>query len=106
MIPLPPVETPVSKRMRMAAFLAVLSSELSNHVFQPTYILEMSGEFSRYLSELARKNWQHESLLRSVLTSTLTAEERESAARRRVDVVVRNVLACMEGLLVDQPRKD
>ena len=75
-------------------------------VFQPTYILEAPGESSQYLSDVARKHRQHESLLCSVLTETLTAGEQRMKARSRVNTAAKNVFACMEGLFVDQPRKD
>lgn len=42
---LPSTDTPIAKKMKTAAFLAVLSSELSEHIFLSTYILEEAGEF-------------------------------------------------------------
>lgn len=105
-IPLPLVETPAAKQMRTAAFLAILSSELSAHIFQPTYILEMSGEFSEYLLDLANKQPQHGSLLRSVLAATLAEDERTLRATRRANAAVNSIFTHVGGLLADQPQKD
>jgi len=91
--------------MRTAAFLAVLSSELSDHIFLSTYILENAGEFQRFLTSLAEREPELESHLRSVLLKAHLGKDRQSKADRCIETAVKNVFECVQGLFPHEPKR-
>jgi len=99
-IPLPLKNSPAANKMRTSAFLALLGVELSEHIFQPVYFLDNGHELSRVLSRLASTDPEIESYLRSVMLMTITAPMKADMIRSRVDLVVKNVTACVGQLLV------
>jgi hypothetical protein len=101
----PSTDTPIAKQMRTAAFLAVLSSELSEHIFLSTYILEEAGEFQGVLTRLADREPELESHLRSVLLKAHLDEDKQSMARSRTETAVKNVFECVEGLFLHGPER-
>ncbi len=102
-VPLPSADTETAKTMRMAAFLAVLSSELSEHVFLPTYVLGEAGEFDQFLVDLAKNEPGLESHLRSVLLKAHKKADKESMASKRIKTAARKVLECLEAPFRDRP---
>ncbi|KAK3315491.1 hypothetical protein B0H66DRAFT_594047 [Apodospora peruviana] len=88
----------IAKRMRVAAFLLTLASELDQHIFQPSYLLEHGHELSSFLSDLAEADSERESYLRSVLLASLSAERQTKMVTRRVNLVVQNVIDCVGNL--------
>lgn len=120
-IPLPLKNSPTANKMRTAAFLHLLSSELASHIFQPVYFLHQEGqhELGGVLSSLAAADAEMETYLRSVMLKTVSSMEQmeqlsslrspAEMVRLRVDTVVNNVLACVGDLTAcvpDQKRKD
>ena len=79
--------------MRTAALLAVLASELADHILQPTYILSSGAgdEFASFLSNLAVTDPERESYLRSVLLASVGAGDKGEMAGRRVKITAGNV---------------
>ncbi|KAK0620211.1 hypothetical protein B0T14DRAFT_496789 [Immersiella caudata] len=102
----PSTDTPIAKMMRTAAFLAVLSSELSEHIFLSTYILEEAGELQGFLTSLAEREPELESHLRSVLLKAHLDEDKQSMAGSRTETAVKNVFECVEGLFLHRPQRE
>ncbi|KAK0706028.1 hypothetical protein B0T26DRAFT_755569 [Lasiosphaeria miniovina] len=105
-LPLPLSNTPPAKQMRMAAFLAILSVELSEKLFQPTYLLGEDGRpLSDLLSGLAEKDPRREAYLRSVLLATAPDDHRLTA-QKYVQSVVNTVMSCFKDVLSSAEQRD
>ncbi|KAH8880191.1 hypothetical protein GQ53DRAFT_833485 [Thozetella sp. PMI_491] len=100
-IPLPRTNTLVAKKMRTAAVLAVIAVVLAEHIFLPIYLLEESDELFSLMSDLAYDDPSRESYLRAVLLSLLP-DKQTQLGRKRIKNAVRDVLACVAPLLVDE----
>lgn len=87
--------------MRTAAFLAILSSELSTFVFQPSYALEFD-EIADFLHGVASRNPALEAHLRSVLLRAQPETERKSEAEQRANVAAQEVIRYLKGMLNEQ----
>ncbi|KAK0623988.1 hypothetical protein B0T14DRAFT_565296 [Immersiella caudata] len=100
--PVPQTNSKTAIFMRVAAFLAVLSRELCEHVFQLTYCLDdarEAGGLSQVLSSLARTDPQREAFLRSAILSAIPKDEQELKAQARSDAVVDNVYTYFKGFI-------
>jgi hypothetical protein len=104
-IPLPLSNTPSAKHMRIAAFLTILSSELSDQLFQPTYVLESGEELSDLLSELAKDDALRGSYIRSVLLGTLQ-DYQKSQAQARANRTAQKVFAHFDSLFSSIEQRD
>ncbi|KAK5653045.1 hypothetical protein OQA88_9331 [Cercophora sp. LCS_1] len=107
--PVPQSNSQAAVLMRVAAFLAVLSSELCDHVFQSTYFLDdadEAGGLSQALSSLARTDPQREVFLRSALLSAIPKDEQELKARTRAETVVDNVCTYVKGFISGTQQKE
>ncbi|KAK0716131.1 hypothetical protein B0H67DRAFT_257552 [Lasiosphaeris hirsuta] len=102
-ISLPSADTPTAKKMRMGAFLAVLSSELSEHVFLPTYVPGAAGEFNRFLVDLAISEPELGAHLRSVLLKAHQEDNKRLMTRKHIQIATKNVFGCLEGPFSDRP---
>lgn len=100
-IPLPLNNSEAALQMRTAAFLAILSSELSTFVFQPSYALDLD-ESADFLYRAASKNPRIEAHLRSVLLRTQPETERKSEAEQRANLAAQAVVSCLRGMLNEQ----
>jgi hypothetical protein len=92
-IPLP-LNSPSARNMRMAAFLAVLSFELSTHVFLPTYLLDPPTQLCKFLSDVADAQPPLEAHLRSVLLKAQSEPDRKAKANRKVESAVQSIMEC------------
>jgi len=66
-LPLPCSNSPLAKQMRVALVLSAVAHELCKHIFQPTYLLKKTSELNVFLKNLAKRNHDLESHLRSIL---------------------------------------
>ncbi|GAB1309917.1 hypothetical protein MFIFM68171_00127 [Madurella fahalii] len=108
-IPVPSTNSSAAMLMRVAAFLAVLSSELCEHVFQSTYFLDDAsdlGGLSKVLSHLAKEDPPRERFLRSALLAAIPQDQQELKARNRVETAVHNVSTGVKGLFSSAKQKD
>ena len=109
-VPLPSTNAPVSKEMRVAAFLAVLAHEMLSHIFQPTYLLKDTRDLGKVLDELNEREDgpDFDTHLRSVLlaASASAPKATSSATANRIKVVVHNVSDCIQVLIPEQRRGD
>lgn len=102
-IPLPRSNSRAAKQMRIATLLAILARSITQHVFQPTYLLEDKedrDEIRLLLVNLAVKDSKKESFCRSLLLS-IFPEEQAKNARKAIDRVVRDVAWCVQDLALD-----
>ncbi|KAK0634356.1 hypothetical protein B0T17DRAFT_502027 [Bombardia bombarda] len=98
-IPLLLTNSPAAKQMRAAAFLAILATELTKYIFQPTYILEEGDEeLSGILSNLTVTAPERETYLRSILLGA-NAPNRSAVAKYRAKLAARAVVFYVEPLL-------
>jgi len=100
--PLPLDNTPTATHMRVAVFLAILSSTLERYVFLPTYILENVDELSQFLHSLAGRDQKLEAHLRSVLLRAQSETEQNIEARACAKQASDDVIVSIEGLFSEQ----
>ncbi|KAK4178794.1 hypothetical protein QBC36DRAFT_233514 [Triangularia setosa] len=105
--PLPVSNSPVAKRMRAAAFLAILGHELRNHIFQPLYFPNNSTELNDFLNSLAKKDEEIEAHLRSVLLRAIIVfrDVTDSVSFQCIQSVVGTVTSCVESLVLEAKRQ-
>ncbi|KAH9213907.1 hypothetical protein DL95DRAFT_409857 [Leptodontidium sp. 2 PMI_412] len=102
-IPLPRSNSPIAKQMRIAALLAILARSITQHVLQPTYILEdkdEENEIRSLLVHLAITNSKKESFCRALLLS-IFPEDQAVNGTKAVERVVREVPWCVRNLVSD-----
>ncbi|KAK2026470.1 hypothetical protein LX32DRAFT_730114 [Colletotrichum zoysiae] len=83
-IPVPSSNSPPAKKMRVVASLAILAFALSEHVFQPTYLLdnnELAGLLD-YLTTASDFEKDMEAHLRSVLLKLCPSKHESNASER------------------------
>jgi len=97
-IPLPQSNSLEAKKMRAAALLAILARAISQHIFQPTYILEKGGEIREILVLQAIANSRKESFCRALLLSIFPADQ-ERNVTKAMDQVVRDISLCVRNLV-------
>jgi hypothetical protein len=100
-IPLPLSNTEVARQMRTAVFLVILSSALSDYVFQPSYALDVD-ESPDFLHKIAAKDPPLGTHLRSVLLRAQSETERTSEAERRTEMALQAVMDCLDGMLSEE----
>ncbi|KAL2197050.1 hypothetical protein P885DRAFT_36504 [Corynascus similis CBS 632.67] len=92
-IPLPMSDSAVAKQMRIGAFLAVVASELEEHLFHPTYLLPDGTELNNLLDNAVKKYPAEEANARAAL---LRLSERspgtDSVLTSCISTVVRRVI--------------
>ncbi|KAH8592633.1 hypothetical protein B0O99DRAFT_597074 [Bisporella sp. PMI_857] len=102
-IPLPRSNSLAAKHMRVAALLAILARSISQHIFQPTYLLEDNedrDEIRSLLVNLAVTNSKKESFCRALLLSIFPEDQAKNSAKA-VEQVVREVAWCVRNLVFD-----
>lgn len=102
-IPLPRSNSLAAKQMRIAALLAILSRSITQHIFQPTYLLEDKvdrDEIQTLLVHLAISNSKQESFCRALLLS-IFPEDQAKNATKAVERVVREIAWCIRDLVLD-----
>ena len=100
--PLPASNSSAAKQMRVATFLAILSRELSRLFFQPTYILDGGGaELSEFLGELANRDAERETYLRSVLLAASPPPTQAEALEKRIHITVEKLLGIAGALFAE-----
>ncbi|KAK2052389.1 hypothetical protein LY76DRAFT_583541 [Colletotrichum caudatum] len=81
-IPVPLTNSPPAKKMRVAASLAILAFALSEHVFQPTYLLG-DNQLAGLLDDLiTASDFEKEAHLRSVLLKLCPSKHESNASER------------------------
>ncbi|KAK1965502.1 hypothetical protein LY78DRAFT_610293 [Colletotrichum sublineola] len=102
-IPVFPTNSPASKKMRVAASLAILASALMEHVFQPTYLLG-DNELARLLDEISTTDFERETHLRSVLLPLCPSKHKAHASERASKAS--NTLFTYVGPLLPEDKRD
>ncbi|AEO62039.1 hypothetical protein MYCTH_2131220 [Thermothelomyces thermophilus ATCC 42464] len=88
-MPKPRSSPDLARRMRVALMLSVVARELCQHVFQPAYLSEQVRGIDSFLRDLAKRDPEQESHLRSVLLKTENpAKTRIGSMNRWVDQLV------------------
>ncbi|KAL2179739.1 uncharacterized protein P884DRAFT_267424 [Thermothelomyces heterothallicus CBS 202.75] len=88
-MPKPRSSPDLARRMRVALMLSVVARELCQHVFQPAYLSEQVRGMDGFLRDLAKRDPDQESHLRSVLLRTENpAKTRIGSMNRWVDQLV------------------
>lgn len=86
--------------MRIAALLAILARSVAQHVFQPTYILEVKDEIRELLVHLAILDSKKESFCRALLLS-IFPDDQTINGTKAMERAVREVLSCVRNLVSD-----
>jgi hypothetical protein len=76
--------------MRLAVMLGILSREIDNEIFQPSYFPSETGNFRMSLNKLAKSDNEKERFYRSVLLS-IDRDGQETELQSRAKSVVQNV---------------
>ncbi|EFQ29579.1 hypothetical protein CGRA01v4_14857 [Colletotrichum graminicola] len=102
----PLTNSSVAKKMRVAASLAILATELREHVFQPTYLLG-DDELAGLLNGLGLTTSELEkgAHLRSVLLN-LCPPQHEQHASERAKKASNNVVKCVGPLLLHESKQN
>lgn len=90
--------------MRMAAFLAILSTAITDFIFQPTYALEV-GQTPLFLHKIATREPTLERYLRSVLLKAQPETERKLVAKERVNLASDDVMSYLEGIFPQEEQE-
>ncbi|TVY40184.1 hypothetical protein LOCC1_G005539 [Lachnellula occidentalis] len=102
-IPLPRSNSLEAKQMRIAALLAILARSISQHIFQPTYLLENDDERDEMRELLvlqAVADSKKESFCRALLLSIFPMDQ-EKNGMKAMERVVREVSWCVRNLISD-----
>ncbi len=100
-ITLPMTNTLAARQMRVAAFLAILASEFTPLLLEPTYLPKQTEHMRELLSDLARRDHEKESYLRSVLLTSVSAQGQELVIFHRTRNVRDTVLKIVQPLFQD-----
>ena len=95
---IPLSNTMAARQMRVAAALAILSTELSLFIFQGTYSIGSTDELSVLLNKLAAKDPEAESHLRSVLLAATPESQYEENAEEWGKKAVKSLTTIMKPL--------
>ncbi|KAJ6140894.1 hypothetical protein N7497_011787 [Penicillium chrysogenum] len=88
--PLSASNSDAAKGMRLAVMLGILSREIDNEIFQPSYFPSETGNFRMSLNKLAKSDNEKERFYRSVLLS-IDRDGQETELQSRAKSVVQNV---------------
>ena len=102
LIPLPKTNTATAKQMRVAAVLAILSTELAHLIYRPVYLRGQDEGLTEFLASLAVVDDEQETYLRSVLLRATTKLTQHDAGSERVEQVS-NTLLRLLGTVFDKP---
>lgn len=92
-IPLPKTNTTTAKQLRVAAVVAILSTELTQLIYRPVYLRGQAEEgLTEFLASLAVVDDEQETYLRSVLLRAAMKLPQHSAGSERVEQVSKTLL--------------
>ncbi|KAK8125030.1 uncharacterized protein PG998_000789 [Apiospora kogelbergensis] len=98
-LPLPRSNSAPAKQMRVSAVLCVLATSLTEHLFQPTYLLEESNELSYLLDDILQTDPVQERHLRAQLLC-FDPEQQKSNGNTRVESVVVDVFNLVGNIIL------
>ncbi|KAK4038145.1 hypothetical protein C8A01DRAFT_48202 [Parachaetomium inaequale] len=96
-LPIPSSNSPLAKQMRVALIFSVLAHELCEHIFQPSYLLKESSGLKKLLTDLAAREPDLESHLRSMLL--MASDKINGPVDAKKGACVKAVFDTISGLL-------
>ncbi|KAJ5293736.1 hypothetical protein N7508_008557 [Penicillium antarcticum] len=97
-VPLCASNSDSAKGMRLAVILGILSREIDNEIFQPSYFPSDTGHFRRSLNKIVKSDNEKEHFYRSVLLS-IDRDLQEAELWSRAESVVQKVSHYLDELL-------